>query len=187
MRLGRLDQNLRADASVCEDCRLGKQSPIRVLWESVIYDIDGETVIPTVITPDVLIVGEGPGIAEKALKRPLIGPSGSLLRSALRSLPNLPLTVCLTNLVLCRPSDSSSSPENREPSSDEVVACSIHLCSLISTIEPRLIVALGRLPEYYLTRFGYPSMYLIHPSAILRRGLAETYNSEVEKVLGGVR
>ncbi len=127
---------------------------------------------------DVLLVGEGPGVREDQLGRPVVGPAGALLSELLASIGWERRDVFITNVVKCRP------PGNRDPAPDEVEACSGYLARLEAALDPVVIVTLGRHSlQRYLPgarigavhgrllaaggRFVFP-MY--HPAAALHQG-----------------
>ena len=65
--------------------------------------IDGKAV-------QVAVVGEAPGYEEVMQRAPFIGPSGQLMRSALRDAGYDPDKAFYTNAVLCRPPDNKLEP-----------------------------------------------------------------------------
>lgn len=150
---------------------------------------------------DVLFIGEAPGESEDVLGRPFVGPAGKLLdRIVARSIggktwPNgEEVTYSMTNLVGCIPRDEAGGKAG-EPSEESIEACKPRLESFISLCSPRLIVAVGRMAEDFLTQgFAYsvklpiprrlkhtptlpPSkpkvIAITHPAAILRANVAQ--------------
>ena len=87
---------------------------------------------------EVVVVGEGPGFNEDRLGRPFIGRAGDLLVKLLGSIEWRREDVFITNVVKCRP------PDNRDPEPDEVAACAPYLHRQLQTLDPALIVTLGR-------------------------------------------
>jgi uracil-DNA glycosylase len=87
---------------------------------------------------DVLMVGEGPGAREDATGRPFVGAAGQLLDELLHSIGWERSDVFITNVVKCRP------PGNRDPEADEIVACADYLDRQERTLDPAVIVTLGR-------------------------------------------
>ena len=84
-------------------------------------------------------VGEGPGEEENSSGNPFMGPAGQLLDQMLRSLGlQRDVGVYLTNAVKCAP------PQNRSPHALECSACLPFLQQQIALIQPKVIVALGR-------------------------------------------
>lgn len=88
---------------------------------------------------DWLFVGEGPGAEEDALGEPFVGEAGKLLDNMLLAIKlKRGDNVYITNIVKCRP------PGNRNPEADEIAACLPYLRRQIELIQPRVIVALGK-------------------------------------------
>ena len=100
----------------------------------------------------VMFVGEAPGYWEDVKGRPFVGAAGELLDELLSGIGLSRDDIYIANLLKCRP------PENRDPSSDEVVACTPFLNRQIQIIGPRLIVMLGRhATSYVLSKAGFPA------------------------------
>lgn len=88
---------------------------------------------------DWLIVGEAPGAEEDARGEPFVGRAGKLLDAMLRAIGlDRQKGVYITNIVKCRP------PNNRDPAPDEVAACAGFLERQIALIQPKLILAVGK-------------------------------------------
>lgn len=94
---------------------------------------------------DVMIIGEAPGFYEDKQGLPFVGRAGSLLNLMLASIGLTREQIFITNIVKCRP------PNNRDPSADEITACSSHLIEQIKSIKPKVIMALGRHAGRFLT------------------------------------
>lgn len=86
----------------------------------------------------VMFIGEAPGADEDRLKRPFVGRSGQLLRASIRKVGWKEEDVYITNVVKHRP------PNNRDPFPDEILQNKPFLDEQILTIDPLLIVTLGR-------------------------------------------
>ncbi len=86
----------------------------------------------------VMLIGEGPGFHEDQQGRPFVGAAGKLLEELLDKAGLTRQEVFITNVVKCRP------PGNRDPLPDEMMACSGYLERQIDTIDPTVIVTLGR-------------------------------------------
>lgn len=93
----------------------------------------------------IMVIGEAPGKEEDLQWAPFVGRSGKLLTSILESL-NLfrERDYYITNIVKCRP------PENRDPKSEEITACSPYLALQINLMKPDLIITLGRFSFNFL-------------------------------------
>lgn len=116
---------------------------------------------------EIMFIGEGPGQKEDELGRPFVGAAGKFLDEMLSSInlrredvyphtkineigsadklqepsqknKNFGVGVYIANVVKCRP------PQNRDPLPEEAAACWLWLLEQIKTIQPKLIVTLGR-------------------------------------------
>lgn len=96
------------------------------------------------IDADLLFVGEGPGKNEDEQGEPFVGRSGSVLDEALGEAGVLREEVRITNCVRCRP------PENRDPTKEELANCRGYLDDEIETVDPTLVVTLGKVPSEHL-------------------------------------
>jgi len=85
-----------------------------------------------------MFVGEGPGFHEDRQGEPFVGQAGKLLNELLGRIGLNRADVYIANVVKCRP------PENRDPTPDEIAACSPHLMRQIEIIRPRVVCTLGR-------------------------------------------
>ncbi len=87
---------------------------------------------------EIMFVGEAPGAREDETGRPFVGAAGKLLTELLEKIGLKREDVYITNVVKCRP------PNNRDPTEEEIRACSPYLMKQIQLIKPKIIVALGR-------------------------------------------
>jgi uracil-DNA glycosylase family 4 len=127
---------------------------------------------------DWLFVGEGPGADEDALGEPFVGEAGKLLDNMLMSIKlKRGKNVYIANIVKCRP------PGNRTPETEEISACLPYLQRQIELIQPKLIVALGKVASNALLGkdatiaslrgtlhdyHGIPLIVTYHPAYLLR-------------------
>ena len=88
---------------------------------------------------DWLIIGEAPGADEDRQGEPFVGRAGQLLNAMLKAIGLKREQVYITNILKCRP------PNNRDPRPEEAACCSPYLQRQIELIQPRLILALGRI------------------------------------------
>lgn len=88
---------------------------------------------------EIMFIGEGPGFHENEQGRPFVGASGKFLEQLLAQAELTRADVFICNVVKCRP------PENRDPLEDELSACDEYLEAQIQTINPSIIVTLGRI------------------------------------------
>ena len=89
-------------------------------------------------TAEIMFVGEGPGREEDETGKPFVGRAGRFLDELIESLPMRREDVFIANVVKCRP------PGNRDPERQEVETCSGYLTEQIETIDPLVVVPLGR-------------------------------------------
>ncbi len=126
---------------------------------------------------ELMLIGEGPGAEEDRQGLPFVGPAGELLTKILRAIDLERSQVYIANVVKCRP------PQNRDPEPDEVAACRGYLERQIDLVQPRVIVALGRVAAQALLGTsealgrlrgrwhevrGVPTRTTYHPAALLR-------------------
>ena len=107
---------------------------------------------------DLMFVGEGPGFHEDRQGEPFVGAAGKLLTALLGQIGLSRSEVYIANVVKCRP------PENRDPTDDEIKACSPHLMQQMAIIRPRVVCTLGRFATRLLTGTEL-SMTAIHGKA----------------------
>ena len=128
--------------------------------------------------PDVLIIGEGPGEEEDRQGLPFVGRAGQLLDKMLNAIELDRNANCfIANIVKCRP------PKNRDPEPDECASCRTFLDSQIDALQPKIILAMGRIASHNLLNtdsslgrlrnnfYEYkniPVLVTYHPSALLR-------------------
>ena len=158
-------EHIEGEVLRCAKCRLALNRKYAAFGEGV-------------LTPEVLVVGEGPGEEEDKQARPFVGPAGKLLDRMLAAVDLDRGRNCyITNIVKCRP------PMNRDPAPDERETCLPYLERQIRFLRPKVILALGRTAAQTLLksergvaalrgtlhdRRGVPLLVTYHPSAILR-------------------
>ncbi|KAA3598473.1 MAG: uracil-DNA glycosylase [Calditrichaeota bacterium] len=126
---------------------------------------------------DLMLVGEAPGADEDKNGVPFVGRSGKLLDKILAAIDISREDVFIANILKCRP------PENRDPLASEVDKCEPYLKRQIELINPKVILALGRIAGQTLLRtkdsltklrqkehnyHGKILMVTYHPAALLR-------------------
>ena len=99
---------------------------------------------------DWLIIGEAPGAEEDKQGEPFVGRAGKLLNNMLFALGLQREQVFIANILKCRP------PKNRDPKPGEVDACSSYLREQIDLIQPKIILAVGRIAAQNLMKTGTP-------------------------------
>jgi DNA polymerase len=85
-----------------------------------------------------MFIGEGPGADEDLKGEPFVGRAGQLLTQIIKAMGLTREQVYIANVVKCRP------PENRNPEADEIEQCSPFLRAQIASVNPLVIVALGK-------------------------------------------
>jgi DNA polymerase len=131
---------------------------------------------------DIVFIGEAPGKNEDETGLPFVGAAGRFLDEMLASANLKRDDVYITNVVKYRP------PNNRDPSPEEKAAFMPYLLKQLQTIDPKVIITLGRHSmEYFLPgmkiseihgqpkriQFGDHKVVIIplfHPAAALYNG-----------------
>jgi uracil-DNA glycosylase family 4 len=162
----------------CQDCELAK-------YRTKVVPGEGAE------DADLLFIGEAPGWHEDQQGRPFVGPAGQFLDQLLASIGLRREEVYIANVIKCRP------PQNRDPLPAEIQSCGKWLDRQIETIQPQMIVTLGR---YSLARYFpnqsiskihgkprksggviYYPMY--HPAAALHQGsLRRTIETDMLRI-----
>jgi DNA polymerase len=111
---------------------------------------------------ELVVIGEGPGADEDAQGKPFVGRAGELLTRMLaaRGVELSRDEVFITNAVKCRP------PGNRNPEPEELAACAPFLDTQLATLQPKVVLALGRVATQALLATKEPIGALrgkIHP------------------------
>jgi DNA polymerase len=97
-----------------------------------------------------LVVGEAPGADEDRLGEPFVGRAGQLLNAMLRAIGLAREQVYIANVLKCRP------PNNRDPKPEESAACTPYLSRQITLLQPRAMLALGRISAQWLLQSDAP-------------------------------
>jgi len=131
---------------------------------------------------DWLIIGEAPGKDEDLQGEPFVGRAGQLLNAMLLAAGLKREQVYIANILKCRP------PNNRDPRPEEVACCEPYLARQIALIQPRIILAVGRIAAQNLLKTetpigklrgtvhryaetGIPVVATYHPAYLLRSPL----------------
>jgi len=99
---------------------------------------------------ELLVIGEAPGADEDRQGEPFVGRAGQLLNAMLRALGRPRETVYIANVLKCRP------PGNRDPGPDEVACCLPYLARQIELLQPKLMLAVGRIAAQSLLATDTP-------------------------------
>jgi DNA polymerase len=175
---------LAAAAAGCTLCRLC-EGRTRVVFGSGHPDAE------------LMLIGEGPGAEEDRQGLPFVGPAGELLTKIIQAMEMKREDLYIANIVKCRP------PGNRDPQPEEVAACRGYLEKQIALVQPRVIVALGKVAaqallgnespigqlrgRWYRVQ-GVPAMVTYHPAALLRnQGLKRPTWEDMQQVRDHLR
>jgi len=157
-------EDIAAAAKQCQSCALYKTAKQAVPGEGDPH-------------ADFVCVGEAPGANEDEQGRPFVGQAGQLLTKILAAINLSREQVFICNVLKHRP------PGNRNPTPDEVAACSPYLVRQIELLAPKVIVALGTFAAQTLLQtkepigklrgrihryYGVPLIVTYHPAALLR-------------------
>jgi DNA polymerase len=128
-------------------------------------------------TAELMCIGEAPGATEDETGRPFVGQAGKLLTDILLAIKLRREEVFIANVMKHRP------PGNRNPTPDEITACSPYLLRQVELIRPKVILALGTFAAQTLLDtkvaigklrgamhwyHGTPLIATYHPAALLR-------------------
>lgn len=91
-----------------------------------------------------MIVGEAPGFHEDKQGEPFVGRAGQLLNAMIKTMGFERSDVYIANILKCRP------PENRDPQANEAARCTPFLNQQINLVQPRVLLAVGRIAAHYL-------------------------------------
>lgn len=128
---------------------------------------------------DWMIIGEAPGAEEDRQGEPFVGRAGLLLNEMLFAIGLGREAVYIANILKCRP------PGNRDPRPDEVLCCEPYLRRQVALVNPRIILAVGRVAAQNLLKSerkvgelrgrihryadtGIPLVVTYHPAYLLR-------------------
>ncbi|MEA2560017.1 MAG: uracil-DNA glycosylase [Acidobacteriota bacterium] len=176
--------SLRAAAEACTRCRLAQGR------QKVVFGAGNPAA-------ELMLIGEAPGAEEDKQGLPFVGAAGELLTKIIQAMDMRREDIYIANILKCRP------PGNRDPQPDEIAACRGFLERQIELIQPKVIVALGRIAaqallgndgplgqmrgQWYSVR-GIPAMVTYHPAALLRnQGLKRPTWEDMQQVRDRLR
>ena len=159
-------QELRRQVPACTQCGLHKERT------QTVFGVGN-------VNAQWMIIGEAPGAEEDKQGEPFVGRAGQLLNAMLAAIGLKREEVFIANILKCRP------PKNRDPKPDEAAACAPFLQQQIALVQPRIILALGRIAAQNLLhsdtpigrmrgqRYEYPDpkvpvVVTYHPAYLLR-------------------
>jgi DNA polymerase len=143
-------------------------------------DLEGTQLVFGVGNPnaDLMIIGEAPGAEEDKQGKPFVGKAGQLLNKILDAINFKREDVYIANILKHRP------PNNRNPKPEERERSLPFLLRQIDLIEPKLILAVGKVAaqtlldknlsltkmrgEFHDFRGKYELLATYHPAALLR-------------------
>jgi DNA polymerase len=99
---------------------------------------------------DWMIIGEAPGAEEDRRGEPFVGRAGKLLDEMLLAVGQRRRDVFIANILKCRP------PNNRDPSAEESASCRPYLQRQIELVQPKIILAVGRIAAQQLLQSDAP-------------------------------
>lgn len=130
-------REVEQEASGCTRCALS-QSRTKVVFGSGPVDAD------------LFILGPAPGRHEDVQGAPLLGAAGNVITNALAAVGLSRDDCYMTDLVKCHP------PAARSPKPAEIDACNRYLFEQIAHVRPKVVLALGELPTWFLLRRRLP-------------------------------
>ena len=116
---------LRAQVAGCQVCSLHKTRTQTVFG---VGDVNAQ----------LMIIGAAPGEDEDLQGEPFVGRAGQLLNEMLFAMGLKREQIYIANILKCRP------PNDRDPLVEEAAKCKPYLLRQIEWVQPRLILAVGR-------------------------------------------
>ncbi|MDH3451604.1 MAG: uracil-DNA glycosylase [Gammaproteobacteria bacterium] len=129
--------SLQRAASTCRACELHETR------NNVVFGVGARDA-------SLMFIGEAPGAEEDRQGEPFVGAAGQLLNAMLKAIGLSRDDVFIANMLKCRP------PGNRDPRPGEVAACAAYLERQVQLVNPRLVVALGRVAAQHLLQSDAP-------------------------------
>jgi DNA polymerase len=99
---------------------------------------------------DWMVIGEAPGAEEDRRGEPFVGRAGKLLDEMLLAVGQGRDSVFIANILKCRP------PNNRDPKPEESAQCRGYLERQIELVQPKIILAVGRIAAQLLLETDTP-------------------------------
>lgn len=99
---------------------------------------------------EVMVIGEAPGADEDRQGEPFVGRAGKLLDNMLLAIGYKREQVYIANILKCRP------PNNRDPQPEEIALCEHFLKRQVELIQPKVILAVGRIAAHNLMKIETP-------------------------------
>lgn len=124
-------ETLEKSVALCQQCALHKSRT------QTVFGVGSHSA-------EVMLIGEAPGANEDLQGKPFVGRAGMLLNAMLHAIGLEREEVYIANILKCRP------PNNRDPQPDEVALCTPFLQQQIALIQPKVIIAVGRIAAQFL-------------------------------------
>jgi uracil-DNA glycosylase family 4 len=128
---------IRAELGDCTRCKLSRGR------KNIVFGVGPARA-------ELMFIGEGPGANEDLQGEPFVGDAGQLLTKIIEAMGFPRGEVYIANVVKCRP------PGNRDPEPDEVDACEPFLRQQIASVQPRILVTLGKWASQTILRTTTP-------------------------------
>ena len=126
-------KNLQQEVSICRACSLCETRT------QTVFGVGSHQA-------NWMLIGEAPGQSEDLQGEPFVGKAGQLLTEMLRAIGLSRDEVYIANILKCRP------PNNRDPHAEEVIACHDFLQRQIALLQPKIILAVGRVAAQNLLK-----------------------------------
>lgn len=130
-------QDLRKQVAACRLCSLHEGR------KQTVFGVGAQDA-------DWMVVGEAPGAEEDRQGEPFVGRAGKLLTAMLLAIGLQRRQVFIVNILKCWP------PDNRDPQAGEVASCEGYLKKQIELIQPKMILAVGRIAAQSLLKVDMP-------------------------------
>ena len=130
-------EELRTAVAACTRCRLHESRT------QTVFGVGNPAA-------DWMIIGEAPGAEEDRRGEPFVGRAGKLLDEMLLAIGEKRQSVFIANILKCRP------PNNRDPSQDEAASCRPYLERQIELVQPKIVLAVGRIAAQQLLQSDAP-------------------------------
>lgn len=130
-------EELRCEIGECQRCPLGSTRT------TLVFGVGDPRA-------RLMFVGEAPGRNEDLKGEPFVGAAGALLDELLESIDLERSQVYIANVLKCRP------PNNRDPLTDEIAACTPFLARQLELIAPTVIATLGNFATRYVLKTDRP-------------------------------
>ena len=166
INIGQADwQQLESAVSQCQLCEL------HTYRSKTVFGVGNKNA-------DLMIIGDAPEAKDEETGEAFVDEAGVLLDAMLKAIELDRQQVFISNAVKCRP------PEDRKPHTSEIVCCDLYLQRQIELIQPKLILALGRVAAQHLlltkdnlsdlrqrqhSYNGIPLMVSFHPAYLLKK------------------